>query len=76
MTKKMQNACYDCKHRRVLLGDCHSRCAHPTPDLLGIEADAHGIDSGWFRHPANFDPVWLRHCEGFEAVEPPIVKVG
>ena len=22
--------CYDCKHRRGLTGDAHSRCAHPT----------------------------------------------
>jgi len=22
--------CYKCKHRRQLLGDCHSRCAHPN----------------------------------------------
>lgn len=21
--------CYECKHRRDLAGDCHSRCAHP-----------------------------------------------
>ena len=22
--------CYECKHRRDLLGDCHSRCDHPA----------------------------------------------
>jgi len=22
--------CYDCKYRRNLPGDCHSKCAHPT----------------------------------------------
>ncbi len=22
--------CYECKHRRDLLGDCHSRCEHPA----------------------------------------------
>jgi hypothetical protein len=66
--KTMRNACYNCKYRREIFNDAHSRCAHPTPGLLGIEADAHGIDSGWFNHPANFDPVWLLKCAGFEAI--------
>ena len=36
---------------------------------LNIEADPHGVRSGWFMWPANFDPVWLRNCDGFEAQE-------
>lgn len=33
---------------------------------LGIEGNAHGIRSGWFNWPYNFDPVWLKSCNGFE----------
>ena len=34
---------------------------------LGIQAADHGIRNGWFNWPWNFDPVWLEHCDGFEA---------
>lgn len=37
--------CYECKHRRELIGDCHSYCVHPSNKLrncldmfAGIEA--------------------------------------
>lgn len=33
---------------------------------LNIAADPHGVRSGWFLWPANFDPVWLQNCDGFE----------
>ena len=36
---------------------------------LGIKASAHGIRSGWFNWPYDFDPVWLENCEGFEPKE-------
>lgn len=87
--------CYECKHRRDLVGNCHSRCAHPQaggeaedpfgammamfasvgragPQIgegaieLGIKADAHGMMNGWFNWPFNFDPTWLKECQGFE----------
>ena len=34
-------------------------------DKLGIKANYHGIKSGWFNFPFNFDPVWLEECNGF-----------
>lgn len=34
---------------------------------LGIKANPHGIFSGWFAWPCNFDPTWLEACNGFEA---------
>ncbi len=65
--------CYQCKHRRDLAGDCHSRCAHPRAlsgaDGLGIVGTRHGIERGWFFWPFNFDPVWLEACDGFESKE-------
>lgn len=33
---------------------------------LNIKGNAHGIKMGWFFWPANFDPVWLESCTGFE----------
>lgn len=33
---------------------------------LNIAGHAHGIRHGWFLWPANFDPVWLENCDGFE----------
>jgi hypothetical protein len=35
-------------------------------DELEIRGNKHGIQSGWFYWPANFDPVWLENCNGFE----------
>jgi len=90
----MKPNCYECKHRRSVPGDAHSRCAHPafedgaTPILaliatlhasrrggpiaatkgeITVKGNPHGIKSGWFMHPINFDPVWLEECNGFEA---------
>lgn len=34
---------------------------------LDINGDPHGIRRGWFFWPVNFDPTWLRSCNGFEA---------
>ena len=36
---------------------------------LNIKAQAHGVRSGWFMWPANFDPVWLISCNGFKQRE-------
>lgn len=68
--------CYDCKHRRDVPGDAHSQCAHPSivsPSMIGdairrlnVTGDIHGIRHGWFFWPFNFDPVWLKTCDGFE----------
>ncbi|MDE2101584.1 MAG: hypothetical protein KGL39_30340 [Patescibacteria group bacterium] len=33
---------------------------------LGVVGDPHGIARGWFAWPLNFDPTWLRACNGFE----------
>ena len=34
---------------------------------LNIEAHPHGIRMGWFNWPYEFDPTWLRGCDGFTA---------
>ena len=38
----------------------------PLPTGLKVKGDEHGINSGWFNHPLNFDPVWLEECDGFK----------
>jgi len=32
---------------------------------IGLKANIHGIEGGWFRWPYNFDPTWLVDCKGF-----------
>jgi len=72
--------CYKCEYRRGVAGSCHSSCgfnqgsdatsamSSPTKykALLEIKGNQHGIDSGWFYWPYNFDPVWLEKCNGFK----------
>lgn len=36
---------------------------------LNIVGNPHGVKSGWFMWPLNFDPVWLENCDGFEPKE-------
>lgn len=61
-----------------ILGAMHSsrRTGPISGDLtpLKVKGNAHGIRSGWFMWPINFDPVWLEECDGFEAKEEPICK--
>lgn len=54
--------CYSCKHRRDLPGDTHSSCVNWNAT---VEGDPTGIKKGWFAHPFNFDPVWLKTCDEF-----------
>jgi hypothetical protein len=54
--------CYKCVHRLTIPGDCHSRCNNHEAKVAG---NPHGIKSGWFRWPLNFDPTWLVSCDGF-----------
>ena len=34
-------------------------------EKMGVTAHEHGVMSGWFHWPWNFDPVWLVTCLGF-----------
>ena len=66
-----RNACYDCTHRCDVFDSDHSESAHPQRADLTIEGELHGSTSGWFTWPWNFDPVWLRECDGFTPKEVP-----
>ena len=61
----LEPGCYDCEFRGTIPGDCHSKCNNPKAVVVG---DPHGIKSGWFSHPFNFDPVWLEECTGFKQI--------
>ncbi len=37
------------------------------PEKMTVKGHPHGIRSGWFNWPYNFDPTWLLECSGFEA---------
>ena len=62
MMSKEKPDCYKCVHRRTIPGNCHTRCNNFKAKVDGNE---HGIGSGWFMWPLNFDPVWLESCNGF-----------
>ena len=69
------NQCYSCVHRASVPGDAHIQCMK-FQDILGENAftvaahpnrvdgvpkgDPHGIRSGWFVFPFNYDPTWMR----------------
>ncbi len=36
---------------------------------ITVVGNEHGIKSGWFNHPFNFDPTWLVSCDGFGPTE-------
>ena len=58
--------CYTCEYKREIAGDCHIRCAHPTPRDINIVGHETGIRGGWFFYPYNFDVVWLKNCDGYK----------
>ena len=58
--------CYKCIYRSNISGDAHISCKFPDSKKINIKADPHGIKSGWFMWPFNFDPVWLEKCSGFK----------
>ena len=55
--------CYKCDYRGKIPGDAHSKCHNGEASVKG---HPHGVRSGWFFWPLNFDPVWLVSCDGFE----------
>ncbi len=40
-----------------------------TQAPIPVSANRHGIDSGWFTWPIDFDPVWLEYCGMYEEKE-------
>ena len=60
----MLNDCNKCIYKRSIPGDAHIQCVNPDPDMTGNQ---HGINSGWFWYPMNFDPTWAtKKCVNFK----------
>lgn len=79
------SSCYGCQYRGKVPGSTHSCCNYPGNKTgpfdffnpsnlknaikLNIKGDPHGVNSGWFMWPVNFDPIWLQNCDGFKRKE-------
>lgn len=56
----LHDECYSCIHMATIPGDAHIQCTNPDENMEGHK---HGIKSGWFNYPFNFDPTWkLKWC--------------
>lgn len=80
-TKEKRPNCYECRYRRTIPGDAHSRCAHPEVEETGISNDWFeafagkacaaqrklGIRGGGLTWPVNFNPLFLTACRGFRS---------
>lgn len=42
---------------------------HLRPKTIEVIGDPHGMDSGWFNHPFNYDPIWLLKCTGYKHID-------
>ena len=62
-----ETPCRKCASMKEIRGDAHISCTRPDPNMTGNE---HGIRSGWFAYPFNFDPVWgTTECANYEQKE-------
>jgi hypothetical protein len=48
-----------------IMGNAHNTNSMQMETGLHIKGNPHGIRSGWFNWPFNFDPTWLESCDGF-----------
>lgn len=64
--RNMRTECWNCVHRRSVLGSAHIACARPSL-AVGLTGNARGKRMGWFCYPFEFDPTWkevlCEHCE-------------
>jgi len=73
--------CHNCKFKRNIAGDSHIQCVHkeafvfikniislnkPLSFPLNIDINEIGIEKGYVIWPINFDPIWLKNCDGFD----------
>ncbi len=69
--------CWNCAYGGNIPGDAHIRCKF---DFVKAKKDMprgnpHGIWSGWYMFPMNYDPVWMaEQCVAFsETVDSALV---
>lgn len=65
---EIKKTCYNCVYRGQVLGSAHSNCSFNF-QKAGVEipkGDQHGVRSGWYNFPIDFDPVWMtKPCPAF-----------
>jgi len=42
---------------------------------LRIKYNSYGVRMGWFNWPLNFDPIWLKDCDGYNPKTAPEKEV-
>ena len=65
---KDKNNCYNCAYKGNVPGSAHSTCSFNfvKAEVQLPRANPHGISSGWFNFPIDFDPVWIEgECKAF-----------
>jgi hypothetical protein len=55
--------CNKCQFKHNIAGDAHVSCSRVNTKLSGV--NQHGVNSGWFMFPLNFDPCWAEACDAF-----------
>jgi hypothetical protein len=70
----MKKNCYSCAYKGSVPGSAHSSCrfnwtkSNNKPPSAAI----HGIQSGWYNFPIDFDPVWQESlCESYSTEKEP-----
>jgi len=71
-THPKNKAALDDPYKQMMAIFASVRRVEPVLALTGIaiELDAHGVRNGWCNWPYNFDPIWVKSCDGFEAKTP------
>ena len=66
--------CESCAYKTNIPGDAHIGCsfAWEKSENKPPKANEHGIKSGWYTFPLNFDPVWQEEpCKEHSEVKDP-----
>lgn len=58
--------CGECAYKRSIPGNAHISCENREAK---VDGNKFGIERGWFFWPLNFDPAWLKSCDGFKSRE-------
>jgi len=76
----MTNNCHQCSFKGEIPGSAHISCNNEKASLLDlidvlkgtqniskleITYDPEAVKKGYFLWPIDFDPIWLKKCQGF-----------
>lgn len=66
MNEETKPDCNNCAHKKHIPGNTHIECSNYIAKVTG---DKTAMVKDYFFWPLNFDPVWLKSCDGFENKE-------